>query len=405
MEMVNAKRFNGRTIVRKAGLITMLSASVLLAGAVNVFAEETSFEMSTDYPGITAKAGDNVTFSLDFQGTAGTGCDASLSISDIPEGWEGTFKGSTNSQISRVHINTTESMVAEDVATFSLDIPEDAQDGSYTVELQAKTDNGSSDMLELEINVSEQEAGSSSFAAEYPSQQAAAGTQFSFDMTLINNRASAQSYSLSAEAPSGWQVSFTPSGESSQVASINVDAGSSQGLTASIVPPEDLKEGEYTIPCTAISAEETLTAELTITITGSYEVELSTPSGKLSFDAYANAEKSVTLSVTNNGNVDLQNLNLTSSAPSGWEVSFDESTIDLLEAGSTKEVTAHVTPGEDAMTGDYVATLTVSTEETSDSTEFRVSVKTRTTWGIIALGIIVLLVIFLARIFKKYGRR
>ena len=132
---------------------------------------------------------------------------------------------------------------------------------------------------------------------------------------------------------------------------------------------------------------------------------MSTPSGKLSFDAYANAEKSVTLSVTNNGNVDLQNLNLTSSAPSGWEVSFDESTIDLLEAGSTKEVTAHVTPGEDAMTGDYVATLTVGTEETSDSTEFRVSVKTRTSWGIIALGIIVLLVIFLARIFKKYGRR
>ena len=71
MEMVNEKRFNGRTMLRKAGLITVLSVSALWAGAASVFAEETSFEMSTDYPGITAKAGDNVTFSLDFQGTAG----------------------------------------------------------------------------------------------------------------------------------------------------------------------------------------------------------------------------------------------------------------------------------------------------------------------------------------------
>lgn len=134
-------------------------------------------------------------------------------------------------------------------------------------------------------------------------------------------------------------------------------------------------------------------------------MELSTPSGNLSFDAYANDEKTITLSVTNNGNVDLQNLNLTSSAPTGWEVTFDESTIGLLEAGSTKEVTAHVTPGENVMTGDYVTTITVSTEETSDSAEFRVSVKTRTSWGMIAVGIILILVIFLARIFKKYGRR
>ena len=64
-----------------------------------------------------------------------------------------------------------------------------------------------------------------------------------------------------------------------------------------------------------------------------------------------------------------------------------------------------MTPGEDVMTGDYVTTLTVSTEETSDSAEFRVSVKTRTSWGMIAVGIILILVIFLARIFKKYGRR
>ena len=109
--------------------------------------------------------------------------------------------------------------------------------------------------------------------------------------------------------------------------------------------------------------------------------------------------------MTNNGNVDLTNLNLTSSAPSDWEVRFDESTIDLLEAGGTKEITAYVTPDKDAMTGDYVTSITVSNNETTDTAQFRVSVKTKTTWGVVAVAAIVALIAILAGIFKKYGRR
>ena len=60
----------------------------------------------------------------------------------------------------------------------------------------------------------------------------------------------------------------------------------------------------------------------------------------------------MTLSVTNNGNVDLTNLNLTSSAPTDWEVTFSESTIDTLEAGATKEITATIKPAQDVITGD-----------------------------------------------------
>ena len=113
----------------------------------------------------------------------------------------------------------------------------------------------------------------------------------------------------------------------------------------------------------------------------------------------------MTLSITNTGNVDLENLNLTSSAPTDWEVEFSESTIELLEAGATQEITAYITPDADAITGDYLTTLTVSNDETSADAQFRVSVKIRTTWGIVAVAIIVVLVILLGCIFKKFGRR
>jgi uncharacterized membrane protein len=166
-----------------------------------------------------------------------------------------------------------------------------------------------------------------------------------------------------------------------------------------------VEKGDYTIPVSAISAEDSLSEELAVSITGTYDVQLSTSDGRLSCDAYANKGTNVTLTVTNNGNVDLENLNLQSSVSTGWDVEFSESTIELLEAGASKEVTATITPSDNVITGDYVAALSISNDLTSDSAEFRVTVKTTTTWGIVAIAIIVVLVLGLAGIFKKYGRR
>ncbi len=362
-------------------------------------------DMSTAYPGVTVKAGETVSFPLDFVSLDGEGYDVALSATSLPENWSGYFRGD-NKEITKIHVKPADAAAEDDQETqFSLSVPDEAEEGTYEVALEADAGEGKADTLELEVTVSQEESGQSDFTSEYPQQQGMAGTSFSFETTIVNNRSTNQTYSLSAEAPAGWQVSFTPSGESANVASLSVDAGGSQGLTVGVVPPENVEKGEYTIPCAAVSANDTLSQDLTVEVTGTYALTLSTPDGRLSFDAYENKESSVTLSVTNTGNVDLTNLNLTSSAPTDWEVTFSESTIDTLEAGATKEVTAYVTPCENAVTGDYVTTVSISNSETSASADFRVSVKTSTTWGIAAIGVIVVLVVILGVIFKKYGRR
>lgn len=381
----------------------MLAVCLLLVTAIvsplNVSAAG-GLELYTDYPGMSVKAGDSQSISMYISNETGSNIDASLNIVSIPEGWIGYFSGN-GSQISRVHIqNGSEAPVA-----FNLQIPDDAQEGSYTVQLQADSDSGFSDVQELTFDIQEIQYGQGSFEAEYPEQEGASGTTFSFNATLINNGASDQSYSLSAQAPAGWQVSFRPSGESTQVASIEVPSSTSQGLTVNVVPPENIEAGDYTIPLNAISAGDSLSTELKVTITGTYALELSAPNGLLSFDAHANKESDVTLTVTNNSNVDLQNLTLTSSAPSGWTVTFDTSSIDVLEAGASQEITAHVKPGSSAMTGDYVTSFTVSCSEISDSADFRVSVKTETIWGVVAILIIMALLAGVGAVFKKYGRR
>ena len=113
--------------------------------------------------------------------------------------------------------------------------------------------------------------------------------------------------------------------------------------------------------------------------------------------------------MTNTGNVDLTDVALTSSAPSGWTVTFDleDNSIDSIAAGATTQVIAHVKPSSDAITGDYVTSFTARNSETSasDTAEFRVSVKTSTIWGFVAIVIIVCVAGGLGYVFKKYGRR
>ena len=388
-----------------AGVAAMAMATAMMMGSMPVYAAGEGLDMSTAYPGVTVKAGDTVSFGLDFSCDEGASYDAKLSAKSLPDGWTGYFKGDSK-QVTSVHVDgDAQDTDSKNSTDFSLTVPEDAEDGTYTVELEADGGKGASDTLELEVTVSKEEVMQSTFTSEYPEQQGASGTTFSFDTTLVNNRATDQSYSLSAEAPSGWQVTFTPSGESTNVASLNVDAGSSQGLTVTVTPPQDVEKGDYTIPISAISAEDSLSQDLSVSITGTYSVSLSTPDGRLSLDAYADKESTVTLSVTNNGNVDLTNLNLTSSAPTDWEVTFSESTIDTLEAGATKEITATIKPAQDVITGDYVTSISIKNDEASSSADLRVSVKTSTTWGIAAIAIIVVLVAVLGMIFKKFGRR
>lgn len=372
-------------------LVLALSPSAWAAGGL---------EMSTPYPGLTVKAGESLDFSLDFSNTSGAGASVALSVTQLPEGWTGVFQGD-GSQISHVYVKSGDS---EGAATFRLTLPDDAAQGTYNVGLQA-AGGGLSASLTLTLTVAESEIGGSALSTEYAQQEGASGTSFTFQTTIQNDTAKEQSYSFSSDPPAGWTVTFQPSGESTQVAAITVDARGSQTMDVTVTPPNGVEAGTYTIPISAISASEALSDELTVTIIGTYALDLSTPSGRLSFDANANKQTSLTVSLTNSGNVDLQNINLSSSAPDGWTVEFAESSVDVLEAGATREITVYVTPSDEALSGDYALVLTATGSETSDSAEFRVSVKTETVWGVVGVLLILAAAGGLAWVFRKYGRR
>ena len=384
-------------------LLALLAMTPALAEPVtetDAAPAEPYVELSTPYPAMTVNAGDEMTVDLAIDNYSGQSQDFALAIAQMPEGWEGDFSAG-GQRVGTVHARNGE--VVEDIA-LELTVPLEAEAGDYAIVLEAAGE-GFSDELTITLTVSAEELGNSSFEVEYPEQEGDAQTDFTFSATLINNTLSAQSYALAASAPTGWTVSFTPSGESTRVAALELEARTTQGVSITVVPPQNVAAGTYEIPCTATTVSERLSFTLSVTINGTYDLMLSTPSGLLSFDAYSNKESAVQLTLTNLGNTDLANVNLTSSAPTGWTVRFATETIEVIEAGATVETTAYITPGENAMSGDYLTTISAADSNTSDSAEFRVTVKTETTWGIVGVAAIVVLAIVLFVVMRRFGRR
>lgn len=397
---------NQKTLFKSHFYIAAAATSALLCFllcfllcSLRVSAAE-GFDLYTDTPGIHVTAGDSVSFSLYLTGSnADGGCDVDLSIASMPEGFDGYIK-SGSYEVSRVHASGES---GDSIATFQMTVPAEAADGTYEITLLAVSDTGYQDELTLELMVSGLEAGESNFYVEYPDQEGVSGTSFSYSTTIANNTLTTQNYNFSSNAPAGWTVSFTS--DSTQISSLEIESGSSAGVTITVTCPDRTDAGEYQIGCAATSAKEQLSTTLNVTILGTYDMDLSTTDGKLSFDAYSNKESDVTLKITNNGNIDLENITLSASAPSGWEVTFDTTTIDTLEAGSSTEIAAHVTPGSDSLNGDYVTIISASCDNQSDSIEFRITVKTQTGWGVFAVIIIIVVAGGLYYVMRKYGRR
>ena len=369
-------------------------------------AEAGKVTFSTDYPGVTIKPGGTSTFTLYITNTGSEETTVELSAEDLPEGWEGSFKGSSN-EVSMVHVGAYQKKEDSPSLSYSLTVPEDTKEDIYTISLNAKGgDVDESLALTVKVDAEEKKIGAGEFSTDYAQQEGDSGTKFSYTTTLTNNSGENMTYSLSAEgAPEGWTVTFTPSDTTTATSSVPVDAGASSTIKAAIVPAQNVTAGEYPITLVAACAGETLELPVTVKITGTYSLTATTPTGNLSTSAYAGETKDVALSIQNTGNIDLTAVSLKAQASTDWEITFDQDTINEIPAGGSAEVTAHITPAKDAILGDYVTIITASNDAVSSDCELRVSVQNHTSWGIAAVAVIAVLVLGLVLIIRRFGRR
>jgi uncharacterized membrane protein len=212
-------------------------------------------------------------------------------------------------------------------------------------------------------------------------------------------------FDLFAQGPDGWDIDFKPAYESKYISSIRLKANASKTVAVEVKPPERTQPGEYPVLVRVSSGGAKAEAKLAVTLTGTYDLEVGTPSGLLSLDARQGKPANVSIYVRNDGSATNHNIKFLSFKPENWKVQFKPATIDAIQPGELKQVEAIMTPYSEALVGDYSVSVNVKGEKATKPIEFRVTVNASSAWGWIGIGIIVVVVLGLTGLFRWLGRR
>jgi uncharacterized membrane protein len=380
----------------------VLSAVALFCIAAN--AEEAKNDVKglfllTDYPAVTLRPGSTSSINLKLQNYGLPPERLALSVGGVPAGWTVTLIG--NGQPVAAALPATNASVSLELR---LDVPKDAPIGTTNLTVNAK--GGAVDAsLPVAVTLATDLPAKLTLTPQLPELRGTSKSNFEFQLAIKNESGKKVLVSLSAQAPQNFDATFTEQYGSQELNALPLDPGQSKDVKLKVRPPNTVAANRYPVSVKA-SAEDT-SAETTVAleITGQPQLNMAGRDGVLSGRAEAGKEASIPLVVTNTGTSPADEIELSSSAPSGWKVSFEPKTIDHIAPNQNKEVQAKVTPPEKAIAGDYAPTFTASARGETTSTQFRIAVSTSTMWGIVGAGIIAVALLILVGAVARFGRR
>ena len=347
----------------------------------------------TPYTSISVPPGESIDYTIDVKNEGATVQALNLSLSGLPRGWNATLKGG-GYVIRQISVLPGE----KKTVTLQVEVPMQVNRGNHSFRLVAGNQS-----LTMVVHVSEQGTFKTEFTSDQANMEGHAETNFTFTTKLINRTGEKQMYSLRANPPRGWQVVFKPNYK--QATAVEVEPGQTQTVSVEITLPYQVEAGTYHIPIQAANSATSAELTLEVVVTGSYNLEVSTPSGLLSAKTTAGKDKQIEMVVQNTGTAELKDVIFQSSKPRNWEVDFSPDTISRLAAGKAAQVTATITADDHAIPGDYVTKITAHTQETSSEAALRISVKTPLIMGWVGILIIIATIALVFYLFRKYGRR
>jgi uncharacterized membrane protein len=372
-----------------------LTAFAPVAGAAN------GLEVTTKFPAVVVAPGNKVSF--DLRVTSTRQADVALSLNGVPSGWTASVLGGGYVVDAVAVAPGTAGEVRLDVS-----VPADAAAGTSTIRVNARG-GGAEDVLPVSIRVNAEAAGTLTLTTNTPELTGASDKAFKFDLQLQNDTAQDVTVSATATGPTGWTIDTTLTG-ATDAASTVVKTGATQSISVSVTPAEGTPADTYPIKVIATAGERTVEADLAISVTGSYSMQLSTPGDVLSTRGSAGSATTQDFVITNTGTAPITNVTLEASPapPQGWTVTVNpEAGVPSIEPGATGTITATITPSADAVAGDYVVSFqAVSTENTTGETaQIRFTVETSPIWALVGIALIALILGGLFYIFRTYGRR
>jgi uncharacterized membrane protein len=379
---------------RRRGLISIAMALPLLASWAVPAGAAQGLTLTTAFPAVTVSPGTKVSFDLKVDTSAPARIN--LALNGVPAAWSAELHGGG----FVVDAVATDGKTPAEVR-LDIDVPADAT-GTTRITVVA-SDSTSREELPLEIKVEAAAGGEVTMDTQIKDRRGPAGSTYTFSLSIHNDTEEDLVYTVTGTGPVGWNVTAEPTGQT-QAASATVNAGAVASVTVTVKPPEDAVAGTYPVSAVATIGSQQLTQDLSVEITGSYG--LSFPSSQLlSARGPAGGATEQTFSITNTGTAPVTAVAMTVTKPTGWEVTFDQETIDSIAAGETKDVKVTFKPAGDAIAGDYSLTLNARGKEASTDADIRFTVETSLLGAIIGGALILAAIGGLYWVFRRYGRR
>lgn len=399
--------------------ICMLSSAGLIA---NAFAAEAgkaesgppskeSFNLILPFKDLTVGQGQEATMDAEVVNRTKDPVEVTLTIESIPKGWDVNFNSRYPSfPVRSVTVpggdqNSNKSTTLE----FKAKIPENTKPGTYPIKVTARDTKGITQYAETinyRVTSKKIETGGIKLTSQYPVLSTASGQTLKFTVDLKNETNKPLPTSLVANAPQGWTVRFKPQFGDQQISSIQLKENGSETLSVEVDTPATAEAKEYPVGIQARAGAFEASTSVKVSLKGTQDLKMGSLAGTLNTSITAGTKTPIDFVVGNAGTAPVRNLNFVTKKPSDkWTVEFRPDKIDSLGPGEVRQIKMEITAPERTIAGDYMLTLTSNSAEANKSVDFRVTVSTPTVWGWIGFGIVGLVVLGLAVVFFRLGRR
>jgi uncharacterized membrane protein len=355
--------------------------------------------LMTDYPAVTVRPGTTSNIPLRLQNYGLDPQRYQLSVTGVPSGWTATLLG--GGQPVAAAMPAPDASVA---LQLRLDVPANTALSGQTLTVKAEGQ-GVDATLPLNVALAKELPAKLSVTSKLPSLRGSPKSNFEYTLTIKNDSGRNVVASFAADAPTNFETSFTEAYGTQELSSIPIEAGQSKDIKLKVRPPSTIDAGHFPVKVTVNAEDASAKVDLALDVVGQPQLTVSGRDGLLSARAVAAQQSSIPVVVTNTGSAPAENIELASTAPTGWKVTFSPATIDRLVPGKDAEVQALVTPGDKSLAGDYMTTIRATSRGESASGQFRITVATSTVWGMVGAGVIGVALLLMLGAVARFGRR
>ena len=352
-------------------------------------------KLTCNTPGQTALAGDLVSFPITISNYNDGDRTFTLS-SSTDTGWSVGFTYGDKG-IYKVYVPKSQSQVV------NLEIHTSASTHVGEHKVTAKIDSATIDVYVYITSVNQ----SVDVSTTVGSKIAAIGDKIYYDVHLKNLQSNENVYNLSVTGlPDNWYYRFKETAASTdEMAEVVVPASSDKNLVLEIVPPYNVAEGDYNFTATVTSPDGTnIDKGLTLKLKSGSGMTVTT--SKLAYDAKPGQSFDIVVYVQNNGRgAALTNVFSEVKAPEGWIVEVSPNRSNSIKAGEMQKFTISVVPPGNIVASDYEVDVNVKSDQAETDKVFRITVSTESYIPYIGAALILVVLVGLFFMYKKYGRR